>query len=110
MKVKDQYSKRRYERIPVNDGICFFNKGSQNPCKLLDCSAEGMLIETQFSDPTNLNLDIVIDTGKERFHVPAQVVRIYKINGVHTRVGVKVLRNANNYIQFVLKNALKDIS
>ena len=110
MKVKDQYSKRRYERIPVNDGVCFFDEGSKNPGKLLDCSAEGMLIETQFSDPTNLNLDIVIDTGKEQLHVPAQIVRIYKKNGVQTRVGVKVLRNANNYIQFVLKNALKDIS
>ena len=110
MKVKDQYSKRRYERIPVNDGVCFFDEGSKNPGKLLDCSAEGMLIETQFSDPTNLNLDIVIDTGKEQLHVPAQIVRIYKKNGVQTRVGVKVLYNANNYIQFVLKNALKDIS
>ena len=110
MKVKDQYSKRRYERIPVNDGVCFFDEGSKNPGKLLDCSAEGMLIETQFSDPTNLNLDIVIDTGKEQLHVPAQIVRIYKKNGVQTRVGVKVLYNVNNYIQFVLKNALKDIS
>ncbi len=94
----------------MNEGVCFFDKGSQNPCKLLDCSAEGMLIETQFSDPMNPNLDIVIDTGNEQLHVAAQVVRIYKKNGVQTRVGVKVLRNANNYIQFVLKSALKDIS
>jgi hypothetical protein len=110
MKVKDQYSKRRYERIPVNDGICFFDEGSQSPGRLLDCSAEGMLIETQFSDPMNPKLDIVIEAGKERLHVAAQVVRIYKKNGVQTRVGVKVLPNANNYIQFVLKSALKDIS
>lgn len=110
MSTADQYSKRRYERIPVNDGRCFFDEISQNPGKLLDCSAEGMLIEIQFSDPANPNLDIVIDTGKEQFHVPAQIVRIYKKNGIKTRVGVKVLRNANNYIQFVLKNALKDIS
>ncbi len=94
----------------MNEGVCFFDKGSQNPCKLLDCSAEGMLIETQFSDLMNPNLDIVIDTGNEQLHVAAQVVRIYKKNGVQTRVGVKVLRNANNYIQFVLKSALKDIS
>lgn len=110
MKSKDQYSKRRYERIPVNEGISFIYKGSRNSGQLLDCSAEGMLIETQVSDPMDPKLDIVIYTGKERLYVPAQVVRIYKKHGVQTRLGVKVLRNANKYIQFVLKSALKDVS
>jgi hypothetical protein len=110
MNRKDQYSKRRYERFPVNEGICFIDKGSRNIGKLLDCSAEGMLIETQASYPNKPKLEIVILTGKERVHVPAQVVRIYKKLGVQTRVGVKVLRNENKYIQFVLRSALRDVS
>jgi hypothetical protein len=104
-----EYSKRRYERVPVNEGVCFFDKGSRNPGKLLDCSAEGMLIETQVFNLLNPELDIVINTGEEQLHVPAQVVRIYRQHGVRTRVGLKVLRNANKYIQFVLKSALKDV-
>ncbi len=110
MNRKDQFSKRRYERFPVNEGVSFFDNGSRNPGKLLDCSAEGMLFETHVFDPVNPTLDIVIDTGTEQLHVPAQVVRIYKKNGVQTRVGVKILHNANRYIQFVLKSALKDVS
>jgi hypothetical protein len=110
MSRKSPYSKRRYERIPVNEGVCCIDNGSQILGKLLDCSAEGMLIETQVSYPMNPSLEIVIITGKERLHVPAQVVRTYKKHGVQIRVGVKVLRNENKYIQFVLRSALRDVS
>jgi len=110
MSRKAPYSKRRYERIPVNEGICCIDKGSQNLGKLLDCSAEGMLIETQVSDPMNPTLEIVITTGKEQLHVPTQVVRMYKKHGVLTKVGVKVLSNENKYIQFVLRSALRDVA
>ena len=110
MSRKAPYSKRRYERIPVNEGICCIDKGSQNLGKLLDCSAEGMLIETKVSDPMNPNLEIVITTGKEQLHVPTQVVRMYKKHGVQTKLGVKVLSNENKYIQFVLRSALRDVA
>ena len=109
MNKNASYNKRRYERIPVNEGVCFIDKGSQTLGKLLDCSAEGMLIETQVSDPMNPNLEIVITTGKEPLHVPAQVVRMYKKHGVLTKLGVKVLSNENKYIQFVLRSALRDV-
>ena len=110
MSRKDQYSKRRYERIPVNEGVRCIDKGKQNLGKLLDCSAEGMLIETQVSGPMNPSLEIVIMTGKEQLHVPAQVVRMYKKHGVQTKLGVKVLSNENKYIQFVLRSALRDVA
>ena len=109
MSKNASYNKRRYERIPVNEGVYCIDKGSQNLAKLLDCSAEGMLIETQGSDPMNPNLEIIITTGNDRLHVPAKVVRIYKRHGVHTKLGVKVLSNENKYIQFVLRSALRDV-
>ena len=104
------YNKRRYERIPVNEGVCCIDKGSQNLGTLLDCSAEGMLIETRVSDLMNTNLEIVISMGKERLHVPAQVVRMYKKHGVRTKLGLKVLSNENKYIHFVLRSALRGVA
>ena len=110
MSTKASYSKRRYKRIPMNEGVFYTDKGSQKSGKLLDCSAEGMLIETQVSDPVNPDLEIVISTGNERLHVPAKVVRMYKKYGVRTKLGVKVLGNENKYIQFVLRSAVRDVS
>jgi hypothetical protein len=103
MNKEIQHNKRRYERVPVNEGICFFDNSCRHFGRLLDCSAEGMFIESQVSFPLNPRLHIVIFTGEELLNVPVQIMRIYKKNGAGKGLGVKILRNSEEYLRFVIK-------
>jgi len=106
---EDLYSKRRYERIPANQGVCFFDSSGRHLAKLLDCSAEGMLIETRDEFPLDQRLELIIFTGKEMLNIPACVVRVNKKGNRHVGVGLQVMDSTERYIQFVIRRALRDV-
>ena len=107
MKNEHEHNRRQCERIPVNDGICFFDTSGRYLGNLIDCSAEGMLIKTRASSPLPPQLQVVIFTGKELLSVPANVVRVNKKDDAYVGVGVKVTPNSAKYTQFVVKRALR---
>jgi len=100
---------RQCERIPVHEGICFFDTSGRYPGTLMDCSAEGMLIKTRVSFPVPPQLQVVIFTGKELLNVPANVVRVNKKDDAYVGVGVKVTPDSAKYTEFMVKRALSGV-
>lgn len=110
MKGDLQHNRRQSERIPADENICFFDAVSgRHRARLMDLSAEGMLIQTSVSLPLNPLLQIVFFPGKELLSVPARIVRVNKKEGACAAVDLKVACTSAKFTQFVLKRALRGV-
>ncbi|KPK01634.1 MAG: hypothetical protein AMK71_04845 [Nitrospira bacterium SG8_35_4] len=109
MKNEYEHNRRQCERVPVNEGVCFFDTSGRYLGTLMDCSPKGMLIKTRGSFPSPSQLQVVIFTGKELLNVPAHVVRVNEKEGEYTGIGVKVPDNSAKFTQFVVRRALRGV-
>jgi hypothetical protein len=110
MSGEDRQPKRQFERISVDADVCYFDNSSRHTGRLLDCSADGMLIETEVTFPLQPKLHVVIFTGTELLSVPTSVVRVRKKEGCYQEIGLRVLHTSETYLQYVIKRALGDVS
>jgi hypothetical protein len=96
--------KRYYKRLSSIKDIILFSDNSIHSGRLINCSANGMYIETVISFPLDALLKILIPFREEMVKVPVKVVRREKIGDIFSQgIGVKPLNLTKEYLEFIIK-------
>jgi hypothetical protein len=104
-KARD-HDKRRFERICLNEQVCFFTDESRHFGTIVDCSADGMHIETATPGFLSPELHILLTCRNRLLNVPFTIVRMKKLNTGKTEVGLRIRSESKKYLEFVLNRSL----
>lgn len=98
--------KRQFERIPVSMDVCFFTEDSKHFGKVVDCSADGMYMETRIPASVSPEVYIILPHQKRLLKVPCSVVRIEKKDNMTNGVGLRIQSESEQYLAFALSRSL----
>ncbi len=100
-KLGSLVERRAFKRIPGSLEVRFFY-GNMFYCgAVIDLSESGMHIRTRTFLPFKSRFAIIIDIGEKLINVFARVKRITKTNGCRDGIGVEILNDPQDYLEFI---------
>lgn len=106
MKNTHVHDKRKFERIPVDMDVCFFADDGIHFGRIIDCSADGMHMETCIHEPVSPELRIMLPHRNRLLNVPFNVVRIKKRSATASELGLQIHSESKQYLEFALSRSL----
>ncbi len=102
--------KRLYKRVSADLAFHCFNINHYGT--VTDLSVNGMFIKSKkISFPLDLKFEITIPLKDEILSIPVKVNRVTKSNGFYDGIGVKLLKESQNYLRLLkrLGSAVKNL-
>jgi hypothetical protein len=101
--------KRAFERIPSNLVAKFYCSNTTFYGILTNLSENGMCFKTVMylpseSIPPGSGIKLLVNLKKDSLEVPVKVVRIAKTGGFCDTMGVELLEQPSDYLEFIKKS------
>jgi hypothetical protein len=94
--------RRAFERITANVDVRFYCCGTLYSGTAKNLSENGMLIETEeIHFPFDLEFEIILASKENILHVPVNLSRIITSPDSHDCIGVKLLNQPLDYLEFM---------
>ncbi|MEN8264979.1 MAG: PilZ domain-containing protein [Nitrospirota bacterium] len=103
--------KRQLERVPVDVPVSFFYDNALYIGNATNLSNNGMYIESEMCLPfqskfeiyfsSNSKVNLLIPLKYEDIEVPVKVKRLIKTDGCYNGMGVELLNQSQDYLDFV---------
>ncbi len=97
--------KRAFERIHVNLEVEFSCREEDYRGKITNVSENGMFIQTEMHFPFDPRFEVHIPFKGNILKIPVKIARVVKTNNFYDGIGVEILEQTEEYLEFV--NGLK---
>ena len=94
--------RRGFERVPADIKIRFYSCNTDYSGTIKNISENGMFISTdKMLFPFDSTIEIIIPFNEKLLKVPVKVIRMTRSDDVFDGIGVKLLDNNHDYLEFV---------
>jgi hypothetical protein len=104
--------RRAFNRIPAYIGVHFFFGNSLCSGTIKNLSENGMLVDTKICFPLQSRFDILfpLKQKEDSFNIPAEVSRVIKEGSFYDAMGVKVVYQPHEYLEYVTHLKAKQLT
>ncbi|MBI4698745.1 MAG: PilZ domain-containing protein [Nitrospirae bacterium] len=104
-------NRRAHERIPANIEVKFFCGNTFYTGNVVNISENGLFINAQMAFPFDSKFELLIPSSEGVLKVPVMVTRMVKSGSYYDGMGVQLLEQPKNYLQYVqhLRSAVTSI-
>jgi len=99
--------KRTNKRVYTNQGVCIYSSGIIRLGTLINCSEDGMYIQTIIKRMTSFPLDSIFEIHVplkgEELKILAKAVRLEQTDDFYEGMGVELLNMPQKYLEFVIR-------
>lgn len=94
--------RRSFERVPADIKIRFYSCNTDYSGTIKNLSENGMFISTdKMLFPFDSTIEIIIPFNEKLLKVPVKVIRMTRSDDVFDGIGVTLLDNHREYLEFV---------
>ena len=97
---------RKFVRVPVNMDVCFFADDIRHFGRIVDCSADGIYIETKMTPSVSPELHIILPFRNRFLNVPFTIVRMKQRHNTAKGVGLRIESESKKYLEFAISQSL----
>ena len=94
-------NRRAYERVNINFRAKFFYGNTLYTGEITNLSENGIYISTRLCFPFESRFEILIPLDEGVLKVPVKVSRIIKTDDFYEGMGLELLEQSKNYLEFV---------